>query len=47
MDSSFGNALERMFFWRMVMVCLVSAGLGIGGFLFIRYLIHHIAIHWK
>lgn len=47
MDSSFVDGLERMMFWRLVIACLVSAALGIGGFLFVRWLIHFIGMHWK
>lgn len=47
MDNNFASALMRMIFWRLVIACFVGAAVGIGGFLFVRWLIHYVAIHWK
>jgi len=47
MDSSFGDALARSLVWQMIGICLTSAALGIGGFLLVRWVIHHIAIIWR
>lgn len=42
-----GEMLERMFLEAMVKVFLAGGAIALGGYFLIRWLIHHIAIHWK
>lgn len=46
MDSSFGNELARMMFWRTVILIVVVAVISVVGWEAGKYILHHLHIGW-